>query len=122
MTTTRNEISMLIGQDKTLQLAVSNGAGSPINLTGAVVHWRMKVATSDASALISKSSDTPAEAVVTDALKGRAEIFLVPADTASLAAGTYVYDSWVVLGGSGEQHPVIGPSPLILKPAVTVLP
>lgn len=76
-----NELKIAIGQSKTWKLTARRPNRSPINLTGAVVHWRLKRVTSDETVLISKSSVVAAEILITNALKGKADIFLVPADT-----------------------------------------
>ncbi len=87
MSSIRNELTLVIGSDLALELTVQRPNGSPIDLTGATVYWRMKRATSDAAALISKVS--PTNITITIPLKGKAQIFIDATDTeAVLATGT----------------------------------
>lgn len=113
-------IDVAQGETKTLELTVTNADGDPVNLTGATVYFTVK-ASRDGSALIEKDSGTPAEAQITDAANGEAEIYLVASDTSSLDAGSYVYDVWVVLSG-GARHQVIDPSTFEITVPVTVIP
>lgn len=118
MTTTRNEVDWVIGSNLTLALTVRRKNRSPVDLTGATVHWRMKRSTSDTSDLVAKSSAVATEIVITSALKGKAQVFLLPADNIGLEPGTYVYDSWVVTAADAKLS-VVTPTPINLVQPVT---
>lgn len=69
--------------------------------------------------IISKSSTVPTEILIlAPANEGRAKLFFVPADTAALPPGDYIYDVWVTLIG-GEEINIVPPSLLTVKQAAT---
>lgn len=128
MSSERTELRIVRGETRTLRLVVTDEDGEFVDLTGAIVYFRVKTAVSAADpALIEKDSGTVAEIEIltpqaTTGNKGRADIKLVPSDTSALTAPqTYVYDAWVVLA-SGARHPVVKPSKFYLERAVTELP
>jgi hypothetical protein len=115
------EISIEQGASKTLEVSVVDKVGAPVSLTGATCYFTVKETTNDVVPLFAKTSATPTQILITDALNGVFRIFLNPADTAALALGTCMCDIWVKLS-SGKQYPVIAPSVFEIKPRVTVIP
>lgn len=121
-----NEIAIIRGASKTFQLIVRNENSEPVDLTGAEVYFTVKKMVSDQNPLIFKKSDDPLEAEVLDQVannaadKGKANIYLVPDDTANVAVGKYVYDCWVKLA-SGKQYPVIRETTFEVKWNVSVI-
>jgi len=63
-----------------------------VNITGATLTFSVKNDPNDPTALISKSTAVITEVALTTPVNGLAEIYLLPADTRDLEAGTYVYD------------------------------
>jgi hypothetical protein len=65
-----------------------------VDLTGATIKFtvKKKATDPDSEAVIAKSSANAAEINITDAAGGKAEIYLVPADTKDINAMSYVYD------------------------------
>lgn len=117
----KNAITVIRGSSKTLRLTVTDpDTNKPVNLTGATVVLTVKKRNEDAQNVIRKTSDTPAESVITNATAGIAEFYLVPADTKSKDAREYVFDVWLIMP-SGKQYAVIPPSIFDLQPGVTVL-
>jgi len=115
-------LTILRGSSKTLELTVRDKNKDLVNLTGAKIFFTIKRSIEATSELVRKTSDTPAEAVLLaqsgDTL-GQAQIFLSPSDTiGATPARDYYYDVWVELV-SGKRYPVIKPSQLDLRRAVT---
>jgi hypothetical protein len=81
----------------------------PADLTGATLTATV-VRELGGDPIITKSSTVPTQILIlAPANEGQAKIFFVPADTATLAPGDYIYDVWVTLIG-GEEINVVPPS------------
>lgn len=101
-----NKITMFIRDDRTLSVSVNTDDGTPVDLTGAKLWFTVKERSSDTDlqALISKKnleaggSDTQIKVI--SASTGKAEIYIVPADTLSVNPGTYLYDIQVTLANT----------------------
>lgn len=118
---TVNEVTIVRGSSKTLELCVTDSEGHAIDLTGARIVFTMKCRIEDEQNVLQKDSDNGAtEIEITEPREGKAKIKISPSDTQSLDLGKYVFDVWVVLA-SGEKHLVVGPADLILVGGVTVL-
>jgi len=108
--TTDTRLVMFLRDDRTLSLTVNvpdSTAPSgvlPVDLTGSKVWFTVKTRTSDADdvAIIQKRNTAAGggdtEIKLTDAVNGKAEIYIVPADTATdVDPGIYVWDVQVTL-------------------------
>ena len=117
-----NAIPLIRGTSKTLKLTVVDLDNKPIDLTGATVHFTVKLEPFDRNPVIKKSSQNIAEAEISSPPQdGIARIFLDPADTQDLECRLYVFDVWVILQ-SGKRYCVVKQSTLELLPGITVLP
>lgn len=117
-----NAIPLIRGTSKTLKLTVVDLDNKPIDLTGATIHFTVKLEPLDRVPVIKKSSANPSEAEVSAPPQdGIARIFLDPADTQDLECRLYVFDVWVILQ-SGKRYCVVKQSTLELQPGITVLP
>lgn len=116
-------IEVFKGQSKTWLLTLKEDpGGGPANLTGAKLYFTVRKNISDATATFEKTSDVITEIeILVPEIDGKANVFLSPSDTNNLAVGDYVYDMWVELS-SGTRHPIIDPSPFIIKTPVTIIP
>lgn len=105
------EVAMLLdifrGNNKTFEVSIKDESGQNLDLTGATVYFMVKesVKDEDASAKISKSSAVAGQIVITNAIGGLCEIYLVPADTSSLPVKRYVYEVKVGLA-DGRKYTV----------------
>lgn len=106
-----NTIIMYVRDDRTLSVSVNTDTGSPVDLTDAKMWFTVKqrFLDPDDKALIQKrtanagGSDSQIK-IVTPAT-GKAEIYIVPADTQSMNPGTYVYDIQVTLA-NGKTYTI----------------
>jgi len=116
-----NEIEIYRGSSKTYELHVTDAEEEDVDLTGARVIMSVKCDLSDPSPLIQKDSVKGASEVdINHPKEGKAEIKLVPSDTQTMDAGTYIFDVWVELA-SGTRSAVVAPSPFKVVAGVTVL-
>jgi hypothetical protein len=86
------DIGLYTGQDKTIPISVADSSGV-VNITNDTLYFYVK-AVVGGTPVITKDTDTITEIEKTDAENGAAAIYLVPADTASLNTGKYVYELW----------------------------
>jgi hypothetical protein len=115
----KNAITILRGESKTLKLTVTNPDSTPLNLTGGRIVFTVKGNALDAIPLLQKTTDNSSQALITSATGGLAEIYMIPGDTKTLSIKEYVFDVWLILGG--KQYPIVPPSTLNLQPGVTTL-
>jgi len=112
MTIEGNKITMFIRDDRTLSVVVNLDTGTPVNLTGAKIWFTVKSRSTDtdASALILKKNVAAggdnSQIKITVGAEGKAEIYIVPADTTALNPGTYLYDIQITLA-SGKTYTVV---------------
>ena len=116
----KNSVEIVRGSSKTLKLKVTDGNGEIVNLTGATIYFTVKKNVKDELSLIDKSSLSISEIEIPNPTDGTALIYLIPQDTASLAATNYTFDVWVVLS-SGERFVVVQPSVFKVTVGVTNL-
>jgi len=114
------KITIAKGEDKTIELTVDDGDGGVIDLTNGLVTFTVKYTTDSSTNLFQKTSATPSEITITSPTTGRADIYILPADTSGLDAATYVYDIWVTLA-SGKEYQVVNVSDFKVEDVVTVL-
>ncbi len=106
-------LSIVQGQNKIYALVAKDENDVVLSIDRVWFTVKAKASDTDANASISKSSHdsggTPdtSEIEITDGPAGEADIKLVPADSASLSPGYYLYDIWVRLVGTGELVPVV---------------
>jgi len=86
------------GDSKTLELAVTDANGEPVNITNAYVWFTVKkdVNDEDDAAVITKATanvdgGADAQLLITSGSLGLADIYLVPADTEDLNPPDYDY-------------------------------
>lgn len=109
---------MIQGTNKTIHLTFYCD-GERIDLSGATIYYRWKKNQGDANpAEIDKDSNTPSEILILAQL-GKCDVYLVPADTSSLAIGWHYWDAWAVLA-SGKRYAML-PTRVRLVDAVTDL-
>jgi len=103
---TQERIQMFLRDDRTLSLTVNNQDNTPVDLTGSKVYFTLKERTSDsdAAALIKKRNTAAGggdtEIKIIDASGGKAEIYIVPADTDGMNPGNYVWDVQITLANN----------------------
>lgn len=106
-----NNITMFLRDDRTLSVTVNEENGDPVNLTNAKLWFTVKQRATDldTQALIRKKTASAGgsddEIDITDATGGRAEVYIVPADTLNMNPGTYIYDVQVTLA-NGKTYTV----------------
>lgn len=116
-----NGFEIYQGSAKTLELLVTDvDTGKALDLTDCDVYFTARRLIEDPIPVIFKSSLDPLQIAKTRPTYGIAQIYLGPTDTRSLEIGEYVFDVWVRLP-SGKPYPVIEPSRLVVKWAVTRL-
>jgi len=118
-------LSLVRGESARYLVTITDEDGVPVDLTGATIYWRVKAMATDADpALIAKSSADVAEIAILDQtddeLLGKLELYLVPADTASLTPGSFVFELRAVLADSTNQAAARGV--LLLEREVVTLP
>lgn len=92
-----DNIEMYSGNNRTIEVTLTDSDGAAFDLSGAVLYFNVKKNEGDAASLISKSSAVATEiAIVAPATGGVFEVFLLPADSASLN-GEYYYDMTMVI-------------------------
>lgn len=100
-------LSLVRGESARYLVTITDEDDEPEDLTGATIYWRVKAAASDADpALIAKSSADASEIDILDQtdpdLLGQCEVYLVPADTAGLTPGSFVFELRVVLDDTNQ--------------------
>jgi hypothetical protein len=124
-TTGNADIEIYKGEDRTITITVRNSSGARVDITGAVLYFTVRISPFAAvSSIALNSTLQPAQFTILDqtnaTTKGDYQVKLLPANTRDLpASDSYVWDSWIVLGG--EQQPVIADAKFTLKQPVTVL-
>lgn len=107
----KDALTVIRGENKTLRLEVTkddaNGREVPVDITGTIVYFTVKERAGDRSVIIQKTSEAAAEATITNARGGVAEIYLVPQDTAFLDTKDYIYDVWIRYTATEKRFPVL---------------
>lgn len=85
-------ISLYRGDSKTLEVAVTDKNGGPVDITGASLLFSAKEKLSDTAYVIQKDSVNAVEILITDAAGGVFQVYLIPADTQTQDIGLYYYD------------------------------
>lgn len=119
-----NYFQIIQGSSLALTLTVTDDKGKAFDLTGQRVIFTVKESPAARTPLLQKVSSVPEQILVSgrDARLGVATIFLVPADTASLRPGKYVFDVWALAVEGGARQVVIPPSEFEVVQGITVLP
>ena len=104
--------SMFAGDDKTIQVTVTDPDGDPVDLTSATIKWQAAKSLGKASAI---SKSTSSGITITDAANGEFEVTILDTDTDDLV-GTYQHEAEVtftdgtkstVLSGTMRINPVV---------------
>ena len=120
-----NIITMSLRNDRTLECVVTYAStGLPVDLTGSYIWLTAKNKSSDldAAAIIQKMStlaggDDTEIKIDTPMTNGSFEVYLIPADTTLVDAGSYMYDIRITLA-SGKTYTIVN-SQMVLKGDVT---
>jgi len=113
-------IEITNGEDKTINIAVEDESGVPVDITNGKLIFTVKDNTEESLIQIQKTTDTPGEIDFVDAANGLADLFLIPADTENIRHGDYAFDLWLEEVG-GERRNIVPVSKFIILPRVTVL-
>jgi len=106
LTDPRNTVEVTQGASKTLVLTVVDQNGDFVDLTGWKVYLTVRGSLDDQTPLIVKTSADATQIALPDPRNGTARIYILPADTANLDRGDYLYDIWVETA-SGDRVPVV---------------
>lgn len=112
MSSAELRINMFLRDDRTLSLTLKYPDNSPVNLTDSKLIFTVKEKTSDldADAVFQKKNaaagGSDAQFKIIDAAGGRAEIYIVPADTENVNPGIYLWDVQVTLA-NGKNYTVL---------------
>ena len=87
-----NEKFMFKGDSRTFRITVTDSNGSVVNITDGDMTFTMKSIATDIVPILQKKSTVPGEIVFVDPTHGIAEIYILPDDTESLTAKSYVFD------------------------------
>ncbi len=123
---TSTKLTIIKGATKTYLLVVTDEDGA-VDLTAHTLFLTIKRTVDDANATIEKVSTDVAEiqiitpqATVTNT--GKANVFLLPADTNTLDPDKdYVLDAWIQLS-TGEKHQIVVPRVVEVEQPVTLVP
>lgn len=117
------DLTMYRGDTPTWELAVTNAAGAPYNLTGCTIRMMAKRAITDAdSAAVLDLSTAGGEITITDAAGGRAEIVPPAADTAGLIADVNALYDVQITTGTSRVHTVASGRLLIRRDVTRTSP
>jgi len=101
------KIDIYADNNRTIRIYVKDDDLNVVDLTGASAILTVKQ-TKDTAVLFTKSTAVPAEGAIGAADEGEIFFYLLPADTASLDIGQYVFDVKVTLSGGNEYTVVEG--------------
>lgn len=109
-------VEVVQSKNHTLKFSVKDQNGAAVNLTGCLVKVGIQPKSSPGS-VITKLSSNAAQIVITGAVTGDFEVYLVPADTA--VAGRYALEAQYT-DTLGKVYPIqlATPSELIIKPTI----
>jgi hypothetical protein len=113
-----NQITLAQGESKNIELTVLDTDGGPLNITSHGITFTVKDDLDESAFRIQKSVGSGI--TIVDAPNGRADITLIPGDTAPMQPDNYVYDVWVEPPTS-EDFQAIPVSQFKVLPRVTVL-
>lgn len=88
---TQQNIEIYRGDNRTFLVAVKDGDGAVVDITGASIKFSVKEEISDTDYVIQKTVGSGI--TITGAANGIYEVYLVPADTQNIDVGVYEYDS-----------------------------
>jgi hypothetical protein len=106
-----NNIRVVRGQTKVLQMTVKTCEGAAASLGGATIYFTAR--DGDGAVVIRKKSPDGIE--ITDEAKGKATITLSSTDT-DIDQGCYRYDVWVEFAGTPPiRHPVVKGAEMVIE-------
>jgi len=114
-----NKIRVARGENKTINLTVTEKK-IPVDITNHTITFTVKSGPTEAANLIQKTTALITEIDIVDPTIGRADIFLVPADTVSIVHGDYVYDIWIE-PPSADRFQIVPVSKFLVRDRVTQL-
>lgn len=85
-------ITMPRGDDRTIEVTVTDSAGSSVNLAGASIKFTVKKKATDSVNKFQLTSGDIAEIELTNPANGIFQVKLVPANTSGLDPGEYQFD------------------------------
>ncbi len=117
-----NGVEIISGTSKTLQVAVTDLDGNPVDITGSRIVLSVKLSSEDRNPLIQKTTDDPAQARLTKPQGGLAEIYFKPADTQNLDFRLdYLFDIWLITA-AGDRFAIVPTNVFKVTDAVTRIP
>lgn len=109
---TNHAITLFIGSAFSLALEWQDADGTPVDLTGWSARLQVRADTDSTVALVDA---TDGDGITLDDA-GHIDVELTPADTATLDAGTAVWDLVLVNPSTEPQPPLIGGTATIRRP------
>lgn len=108
MTVTDQDFSMYAGDSRTLTIAVVDGDGAAVNLTGASIEWGLW-SDADATTLLISKSTSSGITILTQSgdTLGKFRVTLAPADTSGLQ-GDYRHEAEVTDGAGNISTTTTG--------------
>lgn len=96
---TGQDFEMWQGEDETIQIPVTDGDGSPVNMAGASVTWVMFAG---ATVAVTKTAGSGVEITDGDGTSDLLVVTIEKSDTLTLAPGYYEHECRVVNGGDEQ--------------------
>ena len=105
------------GNNRTIEVQVTDSAGKPYDLPGAVLHFTVKKIETDSVATFALDTSDSAKGTIKSAAAGLVEFYIIPSNTNTLTApSTFRYDVQMVV--ASKVYTVIPSSPFELLPSV----
>lgn len=114
------EEEIIRGDGRKYEIIVTDDDGDVVNISGAKIWFTVKKGyeDTDANAIFQLDSDTVTEIEITDAVAGKAVIYIKASDTSGLAIRSYFFDIQIVETGREPRTLIIGM--LIVRVDVTL--
>ena len=111
---TATYIALIAGETLALSMQVSDASNTPINLTG----YSLKCEVATPTPLLLNSGN--GGITLPDAANGQMQVNIADTASASLPAGNFSFDLWMISGG-GQATPLLNGF-FVVSPATTVIP
>lgn len=107
---------IVAGDDASLAFTIYAANGTtPLDLTGAAITWQMRSSWDSATALLTKTMDSPSDITVTDADSGTFTIAIADTDTDSIIPGRYPHAVKITDASSNETTVTLGYGQILAK-------
>ena len=107
MTDVAQDFEIVSGNDRSVNITVTDDDGNAVDLTGATITWKAATSPEASSALITKTNDSTNGISVSTPSNGVLTINLDPADTQSLD-GVYYHETLVTDSSGNKSTVAIG--------------